>query len=138
MPLEKLGKSFAVFSALLLGGCYVGYRALEQATVEPDVREDPHAPTVLPGSKNPGRMTVLPSSKSIDAVFSRKRVEADNVIPGIPQGSGVTNDDQLPLLPGSKIGTILKPEDAETIDRDKIDAILEDRESEPAEDTPPP
>lgn len=135
MSLQKVGKVFAVFSAILLGGCYVGYRALEHAKVEPNVKEDPYAPTVLPSSKNPGRTTVLPGSKSIDAILkspSRKFAEDAATKPEARSEAG-----KATLLPSSKVTTgILRQEDAKVIEKE-VNSILDGKESE-SQGVPPP
>lgn len=72
MSWEKVGKPLVLCSSLLLGCGYVGYRHQQQ------VKEPEGERAVLPGSKNPNRMTVLPSSKNIDAVLKTSDTEAGN------------------------------------------------------------
>lgn len=92
MSWEKAGKALVLCSSLLLGCGYVGFRHQQQ------VKEPEGERTVLPGSKNPHRVTVLPSSK---------------------------------------LGAVLNPSDAEAINPNPIDAVLEERRStEPHEKEP--
>ena len=94
MSWEKIGKVLVLFSSLLLGCGYVGYRHQQQA------KEAEGERAVLPGSKNPNRVTVLPSSK---------------------------------------IGAVLKTSDTEAINRNNVDAVLDERRSTgPPEGDPPP
>lgn len=142
MRLEKAGKVLAVCSALVLGFGYVAYRHREQMNAPPQTKDGSSLPVVLPSSKNPNRITVLPSSKSIgEPVFrmSRKRTGSEFIIPipGIPAGDEeVSNNIERPLLPSSKIGAILKPKDAAKITPEMIDAIFDEQKIEPTEEAP--
>lgn len=69
MSWEKTGKALVLCSSLLLGCGYVGYRHQQQ------VKEPGGERAVLPGSKNPNRVTVLPSSK-LGAVMTPGDAEA--------------------------------------------------------------
>jgi hypothetical protein len=143
MRAQKFGKVFAVISALVLGGSFVGYRYMEQAKVAQVPEESSSLPVMLPSSKNPSSDIMLPSSKSIAMpVFrpSDRRTSAENdfILPLPPVEEAPEKEVQRPLLPGSKIGGILRPEDAKAIDRDEIESIIKDRKIEPAEDAPPP
>lgn len=69
MSLEKTGKVLVLCSSLLLGCGYVGYRHRQH------VKEPEGERAVLPGSKNPHRVTVLPSSK-LGAVMTPSDAEA--------------------------------------------------------------
>ena len=131
MSWGKAGKSLVVASSLLLGCGYVGYRHQEQA-------KDPAGDrAVLPGSKNPNRVTVLPSSKNIDAVLNdpNRRTSADFISPEAPAGKPA----ERALLPGSKMGEVLKVRDAEAIPRDTKDPFFEEAQPvKPPEKLPPP
>lgn len=143
MNWRSVGKAFAVVSALALGASYVAYRQVQaRKTAE---AEDSAA---LPGPESSGRSTVFPSSKNIDAVLGRLessgRTNADFVGPdgGDPESwneerppeaiEESEEDDKHPgegksgLLSSSKVGLILTPEDARPIDRNNIDAVLDD------------
>jgi hypothetical protein len=108
MTLRGSGGVLAICSALCLGGGFVWHRhhqRAEAAKLDTEVKSP--APVVFPSSKN------------IDAIFklSPEKEERD------PE-----------LLPSSKIGRILKPEDL-PVTRGTIDGIL-DKHSIPETDTP--
>jgi hypothetical protein len=137
MSTNGIVKILAVCSALVLGGGFVAYRQMEQAETPSEPLDGASLPVVLPSSKNPSSATVLPSSKSIGMpVFSPRRVAAedDSVIPALTQESLDGKVKTRPLLPGSKIGVILRPEDPGVIDRKKN----EERKKDPFENPPPP
>ena len=128
MTRNAIGKGLAICSSVLLAGCFVAYR--QNQAKEPDV------PAMLPGSKSsqlsthefeyapesdfmpqlesptahPVRKTVLPSSKSIDAIL-RPRDWSEP----LPPSSGRN------MLPGSK--SLVIPNDG-PVNRNSIDAIL--------------
>jgi hypothetical protein len=106
----KTGKVLVVCSSLLLGCGYVGYRHQEQ------VKKPAGGKAVLPGSKNPNRLTVLPGSKSIDAVSSNpnRQISGDFILPEAPAGGPADRA----LLPGSKPGGVVKLGDAEAMKRE--------------------
>ncbi len=139
MRLEKAGKIFAVCSALVLGGGYVAYRYFEQVDPPNDRTEKPSLPVVLPSSKNPTRVTVLPSSKSIDAVFSKRTPMPDrSTLPPLSIEDPFAKKEERSLSPSSKIGAILRPEDAGVIKREEDDPFFEKQQPAPAENPPPP
>ena len=141
MRLEKAGKILAVCSALILGCGYVAYRYFEQVDAPPERTDQPSLPVVLPSSKNPTRVTVLPSSKSIDAVFSKRTVTPvpdGSTLPPLSIEDPFAKKEERSFLPSSKIGAILRPEDAGVIKREEVDSLLEKQEPAPAEDPPPP
>ncbi len=76
MNFRLLGKILAVASALALGGGFVVWRQGQSGGKEkagvPEAEE-----VMLPGSKNPQRITVLPSSKSIDSLRLEEFLESD-------------------------------------------------------------
>lgn len=130
MSWGKAGKVLVVCSSLLLGCGYVGYRHQQQA------KEPAGDKAVLPGSKNPNRMTVLPSSKNIDAVLSHpdRRTSADFISPDAPAGK----PEERALLPGSKRGAVIGPDDVGKMDRDTIDGLLNQRQPDPPPEKEPP
>jgi hypothetical protein len=69
MSWERAGKALVLCFSLLLGCGYVGYRH-QQKVKEPEGER-----AILPGSKNPSRVTVLPSSK-LGAVLTPSDAEA--------------------------------------------------------------
>jgi len=102
---SRMGKILAVCSSLALGVGYVACRQAWQAAPAAAAGN----PQVMPSSKNPVQVVVLPSSKNIDAVFNHvNRADIENIVPR----RGSAPSDELPqLLPGSKLGTILRPDD---------------------------
>jgi hypothetical protein len=131
MSWGKAGKSLVVASSLLLGCGYVGYRHQEQA-------KDPAGDrAVLPGSKNPNRVTVLPSSKNIDAVLNdpNRRTSGDFTLPDAPAEKPA----ERALLPSSKLAGVLKVRDAEAVQRQDTDPFLDEAQpATPSEKLPPP
>ena len=134
MRLEKAGKILAVCSALILGCGYVAYRYFEQVDAPPERTDQPSLPVVLPSSKNPTRVTVLPSSKNIDVVFSKRTVTPipdSSTLPPLFIEDPFAKKEERSLLPSSKIGAILRPDDARVIQRREVDPILEGKEPAP-------
>ena len=108
-------------------------------------------PAMMPGSKNPNRLQVFPSSKNIDAVVrpgdtsqsggdfppsleppqDRDLVEPSG--PAINRNNidAILNENRIErprteLLPSSKIGGILRPEDV-PLGREEIDEVIKAR-----------
>jgi hypothetical protein len=131
MSWGRAGKALVVCSSLLLGCGYVGYRHQQQ------VKEPAGEKAVLPGSKNPNRVTVLPGSKNIDAVLNppNRRTSGDFILPDAPAEKPA----ERALLPSSKLGGVLKVQDAEAIQREDTDPFLDETQpATPSEKQPPP
>lgn len=101
-------KILAIVSSVALGGAYVAYR-------QGYFRKESPQPAASSGAaaEGPSRPTVLPGSKSIDAVLSQPR---DHVVPpaepaadaaGASAGAG----DPRAVLPGSKSGLVFPEAD---------------------------
>lgn len=151
MNWRSLGKALAVVSALALGGTYVSYRQMQvqkqRETTEPAGEER----AVLPGSKSSDRVTILPSSKSIDAVL--RNDGSDFILPvepGAPDSPGTNRDFMIDptilpeppaddakkaeekkrtLLPSTKLGRVLSPDDA-PVKRSDLDEQQKKQEHE--------
>ncbi len=136
MKLANVAKILAICSSVTLAGCFVAYRQ--------NHAKDTGEPPMMPGSKNPSRMTVFPSSKNMDAVLSPAgrgkptgREGSDFVSPlngtsvdGIPADPPKKSEEQH-LLPGSKsIGmpVFRRRRDPDVpVTRDTVDGISNDQ-----------
>jgi hypothetical protein len=72
-------------------------------------------------------------------IFSpRKLVPDEPILPPFPSEDPTGKKVKRVLLPSSKIGTIIMPEDAATISPATIDAIFDEQDAKPTEEVPPP
>lgn len=110
MKLRSAWKILPILSAIALTACFVAYRS-EQAKPSSEPNSSPAGDkTVMPGSKNPNRPVVFPSSKGLtsgDPAINRNNI--DTILKNREEQAA--KQGQKTVLPSSKIGAILKKED---------------------------
>lgn len=129
MNRATIAKVFAICSSVVIGGCFVAYRQSQSKV--PDQSRSKSA------SEIDNVTTVFPSSKNLNVVLGNP-IEADN---GSEVDSWTLPDISDPakprrtVLPSSKIGAILSPED-EAASRRSIDEILNREKSQKGDSFP--